>query len=93
METFNLLKGYKTYLVAAATAVYGVVARHSSLQVLAPYVLTGLGLAALRAAVAKVEQGVAALESKLPTSVQTVVDPVVKKVEKAVNDDVAAATK
>lgn len=92
-KDFNFLKGYKTYLVGAATALYGIVAHHQSLNTLAPYLFSGLGLLALRAAVAKVEQVVAAVELKvnavvrtLPPVEQAVVAPIVATAE----DDIAA---
>lgn len=89
MNTLNFLKGYKTYLIAVLTAVYGIAAHNASLSVLAPYLLSGLGLAALRAGVGKVEAAIASLEAKLPAKVQKVVDPVVKAAEDVVNKEVA----
>lgn len=92
MNIQNFLKGYKTYIVAAFSAVYGIVDKHGSFNQLLPYVLTGLGLATLRAAIAKAEQAVNALEAKLPATVQTVVVPVTNAVEQELNAAVDAAT-
>jgi hypothetical protein len=80
----NTLSGYKTYLVALVTAVYGVIAHHKSISTVAPYLLGGAGITTLRVAVAKVEAGIARLEAKLPSPVAAVVDPVVTSVESKV---------
>lgn len=92
MNVLNLLKGYKTYLIAAVTVVFGVVDKHNQSAVLMAYVLTGAGLAALRAAVAKVEEAITKIETKLPPSISAVVTPVVAAVESEVDAAVDAAS-
>ena len=84
-KEINYLSGYKTYLIAFVTTVYGIFWHHTSVSTLAPYLLSGLGLAALRAAVAKIEAVVAAIEAKLPTSIANEVKPIVANVENDLN--------
>lgn len=95
-KDIKLLSGLKTYLIAALSAVTAVLAYLNGKESLSTALTSvpgallylGAGLAALRAAVAKLEVSAARIEAKFPAAITGTVDPVVSKAEKALNSKI-----